>query len=128
MCDDFHGTVEWDVFINTMQKVFPDRPIIDIANDDPIFHSVFDLDEKYQVPGMQFTQTHQVYEKDGGGDIPDGAPFLTTTAASWSRSVTTWTWAIPGKTPTSLPIRRNSRRWESGWASITLLTPLPTKL
>ncbi len=65
MCDDFHGTVEWDVFIDTMHKVFPDKPIVDIANNDPIFHGVFDLDEKYQVPGMQFTQTHQIYEKDG---------------------------------------------------------------
>ena len=65
MCDDFHGSVEWDVFLNTMKKVFPDRPIIDIASNDAIFHGVFDLDEKYQVPGMQFTQTHQVWEKDG---------------------------------------------------------------
>jgi hypothetical protein len=65
MCDDFHGSVEWDVFVNTMKKVFPDRPIIDIASNDAIFHNVFDLDERYQVPGMQFTQTHQVWEKDG---------------------------------------------------------------
>ena len=30
MCDDFHGADEWEVFMDTMQKVFPDRPIVDI--------------------------------------------------------------------------------------------------
>jgi hypothetical protein len=65
MCDDFHGSIEWRVFINTMNKVFPNRPIVDIPNDDPIFHTVFDLDHRYQVPGMQYTFTHRVYEKDG---------------------------------------------------------------
>jgi hypothetical protein len=65
MCDDFHGTVEWQVFLNTMQKVFPNRPIVEIEDDDPIFHTVFDLDDRYQVPGEQFVFTHKVYEKDG---------------------------------------------------------------
>ena len=30
MCDDFHGTREWEVFIASMRRVFPDRPIVDI--------------------------------------------------------------------------------------------------
>ena len=65
MCDDFHGSIEWDVFIHTMQKVFPERPIVDIPASDPIFHSVFDLDDRYQVPGQQFLFTHRTFEKDG---------------------------------------------------------------
>jgi len=65
MCDDFHGTVEWSVFVNTMHKVFPNRPIVEIENDDPIFHTVFDLDHRYQVPGEQYVYTHRTYEKDG---------------------------------------------------------------
>jgi hypothetical protein len=65
MCDDFHGSVEWDVFVHTMHKVFPDRPIVDLDGDDPIFHTVFDLDNRYQVPGQQFLFTGRVYEKDG---------------------------------------------------------------
>jgi hypothetical protein len=73
MCDDFHGADEWAVFMQTMQKVFPDRPVVDLENRDGIFHSVFDLDERYQVPGAQYTQTHSVCEKcptngmDNGG-------------------------------------------------------------
>ena len=65
MCDDFHGTWEWDTFVASMKRVFPDRPIIDIPNSDPIFHTVYDLDDRYQVPGEQFIYTQRVYEKDG---------------------------------------------------------------
>ena len=33
MCDDFHGAIEWDVFAASMQKVFPDRPIVDLESE-----------------------------------------------------------------------------------------------
>jgi hypothetical protein len=65
MCDDFHGTQEWDIFVQTMSKVFPDRPIVEIDNADQIFHTVFDLDDRYQVPGAQFLRTRRIAEKDG---------------------------------------------------------------
>jgi len=65
MCDDFHGTHEWQVFVASMSRVFPDRPIVDIDNSDPIFHTIFDLDDRYQVPGEQFVYTHQMWEHDG---------------------------------------------------------------
>jgi hypothetical protein len=67
MCDDFHGTVEWQTFTESMRRVFPDRPIVDLPNSDPIFHTVYDLDDRYQVPGEQFVYTHRVAEKDGFG-------------------------------------------------------------
>lgn len=51
MADDFHGTVEWQVFEQSMKRVFPDRPIVDIPNSDPIFHTVYDLDDRYQIVG-----------------------------------------------------------------------------
>ncbi|HYW41777.1 MAG TPA: DUF4159 domain-containing protein [Bryobacteraceae bacterium] len=63
MCDDFHGTDEWNVFMFTMRKVFPDRQVVDLANSEPILHTVFDLDDRYQVPGAQFIQTHSICEK-----------------------------------------------------------------
>ena len=65
MCDDFHGTQEWAVFIETMQRVFPDRPIVDIPNSDSIFHSIYDLDDRYQVPGAQYLRSGRTYEFDG---------------------------------------------------------------
>jgi hypothetical protein len=49
--DDFHGTVERKVFVDSMKLVFPDRPIVDIPDDDPVFHAVYDLNDRVQVPG-----------------------------------------------------------------------------
>ena len=46
MCDDFHGTQEWQVFIASMQRVFPDRPIVDLDDKESIFHTIFDLDDR----------------------------------------------------------------------------------
>lgn len=51
MADDFHGREEWEVFQRSMQLVFPDRLIQDIPDNDPIFHTVYDLDQRLQVPG-----------------------------------------------------------------------------
>jgi hypothetical protein len=65
MCDDFHGTVEWETFVASMQRVFPDRAIVDIPNTDHIFHTVYDLDDRYQVPGAQYLFSGRTYEKDG---------------------------------------------------------------
>ena len=65
MTDDFHGSDEWEIFVETMQKVFPDRPIVDIPNDDAIFHGVYNLDQRYQVPGMQYLRSGRTYEQDG---------------------------------------------------------------
>jgi uncharacterized protein DUF4159 len=57
MCDDFWGDPDWEVFLASMKRVFPDRPIVDIDNADSIFHTVFDLDDRYQVPGARYMST-----------------------------------------------------------------------
>jgi hypothetical protein len=65
MVDDFHGTAEWSNFVRSMSRVFPDRAIVDLPQGDAIFHIIYDLDTKYQVPGNQYVGTHQTYEKGG---------------------------------------------------------------
>jgi hypothetical protein len=65
MCDDFHGTEEWEVFTASMKRVFPDRKIVDLPDEDAIFHSVYDLDGRYQVPGEQYVRSGRTYEYDG---------------------------------------------------------------
>jgi hypothetical protein len=65
MLDDFWGTEEWNRFEESMQRVFPDRQIVEIANDDPIFHIVYDLDERYQVPGQWALARGSTYRNDG---------------------------------------------------------------
>jgi hypothetical protein len=68
MCDDFHGTREWEIFQASMRRVFPDRQIVDLDNDNPIFHSIYDLDDRYQVPGAQYLRSGRTYEQDGYKD------------------------------------------------------------
>ena len=67
MCDDFHGTQEWEIFVDGMRRVFPDRKIVDIPDSDPIFHLIYDLDERFQVPGAQWLYSGRLDEKDVRG-------------------------------------------------------------
>ena len=39
MADDFHGAYEWQMFVQRIRMVFPDRPIVEIPDNDPIFHT-----------------------------------------------------------------------------------------
>jgi hypothetical protein len=51
MADDFHGNAEWAEFESRIRKALPEFPIREIDDDDPIFHTVYDLDQRIQVPG-----------------------------------------------------------------------------
>ena len=64
MIDDFHGTREWAAFMNSMRKVFPDRRVTEIADDEEVMHVFYDL-EKQQIPGIQTYWSGVTYEKDG---------------------------------------------------------------
>jgi hypothetical protein len=77
MVDDFHGdqpyhnvSSEWQVFLASMQKVFPDRQIVDLPDSDPIFHTVYDLDDRFQVPGWQWYRSRRTYEAGETGKTP----------------------------------------------------------
>ncbi|QGQ21605.1 DUF4159 domain-containing protein [Gimesia benthica] len=56
MVDDFWGEAEWDNFAWEMKRVFPDRELVDIPLEHPIFHCVYDLKEKPQVPSIGVAQ------------------------------------------------------------------------
>lgn len=49
--DDFHGPNEWAQFVFSMRRVFPERAIVDIRDEDEIFHVLYDLDDRQQIPG-----------------------------------------------------------------------------
>ena len=76
MVDDFHGSEyyrglnEWETFLASITKVFPDRPIVDLENSDPIFHTIYDLSERFQVPGWQWYYSGITYEKSETGKPP----------------------------------------------------------
>lgn len=65
MVDDFHGTKDWENFMNGMRTVLPDNPIEDLADNDEIFHTLYDVDSKMQIPGEHYIRTNRTYEKDG---------------------------------------------------------------
>lgn len=65
MVDDFHGTYEWEVFLASIRRVFPDQPIVDIGDDDPALHVLYDLRERFQVPGVQYVRSGRTWERDG---------------------------------------------------------------
>jgi hypothetical protein len=52
MFDDFHGHAQWDNFYKCIKMIFPDREPMEIPLEHEIFHTVFDLKEKYQVPNI----------------------------------------------------------------------------
>jgi hypothetical protein len=53
LCDSFYGSYEWEGFQSSLQRVFPDRPVIDLPDDHPIFHVVYDLTDRPQIPTWQ---------------------------------------------------------------------------
>ena len=101
MADDFHGALEWEVFNNAMKKVFPDRPIVEIKNADPIFHTVYDLDDRYQVPGAEHLRLG--YKNDGKGAhwyaIYDDRGHIMVAASFNSDLGDSWEWADSPRYP-----------------------------
>ena len=76
MVDDFHGTEpykgvrEWETFTRSMTKVFPERPIEDLQDSDPIFHTLYDLENRFQVPGAIYFDSGLTYEAGETGKVP----------------------------------------------------------
>src|SRR5258708_9609374 len=54
MIDDSHGDYEWDNFRRGMVLIFPDRSVEDLQDKDEIFHVMYDLDERFQIPGTRY--------------------------------------------------------------------------
>jgi hypothetical protein len=65
MVDDFHGSVQWESFMESLRRVFPDREVVEIPDDHEVFHVVWDLDHKVQIPGIYALMTGRTYEQDG---------------------------------------------------------------
>ena len=65
MVDDFHGTDDWEHFMAGMRMVLPDRPVEDLKDNDEIYHVLYDINEKFQIPSEVYVNTGRTYEKDG---------------------------------------------------------------
>jgi len=67
ICDSFFGSQEWAGFERGMKQIFPDRPITELANDDPVFHTAYDLAERYQVGNFRSRFNERWYRSEDGG-------------------------------------------------------------
>ena len=72
MVDDFWGPEQWEIFRQTMDRVFPGQPITDIAETDPVMHVLYDIQEKDRtfIPGSRLLRrgpggTVQVVQPEG---------------------------------------------------------------
>jgi hypothetical protein len=63
--DDFHGPIEWTNLENELKRVFPDRKIIDLSPNHPIFHCFYQFDEFPQTPGLGSFLQGRTWEKGG---------------------------------------------------------------
>lgn len=66
-CDSFFGSQQWEGFVEGMRRIFPDREIEDLPEDHPLFHTVYDLTGRQQVPNMNNLLS------GGPGYLSDGA-------------------------------------------------------
>ena len=65
MVDDFHGTGDWELFMQGLRQFLPNAQVEDLNDNDEIFHVLFDLSNRFQIPGEQYVMTGRTYEKDG---------------------------------------------------------------
>lgn len=69
LCDSFFGTQEWQTFETTLRRVFPERPIQELSDKDPIFSMFYDLTQRRQVRNMRSIRRNGL----NGGYRADGA-------------------------------------------------------
>ena len=65
MVDNFHGTEDWEHFMAGMRMVLPDAQVEDLKDEDEIYHVLYSIDEKFQIPSEVYVNTGRTYEKDG---------------------------------------------------------------
>jgi hypothetical protein len=63
MVDDFWGEREWYQFYMNIKRVFPDREPVELPLEHEIFHCVYDLKQKPQVPSIHHWYSGMTYER-----------------------------------------------------------------
>ena len=103
VCDDIWGEREWEGFVATMSRVLPRGEILDLDDADPAFHTVFDLDHRYQISGQWSLRSGVPYLNGGvtphwRGIYDDQKRLI---AAIWVNNDTgdSWEWADDPSSP-----------------------------
>jgi hypothetical protein len=64
MVDDFHGPSEWMRFAEGLRKIYPNPDVVELPSDHPIFHTVYSMSKRIQIPGANVVHGPG-YERDG---------------------------------------------------------------
>ncbi len=67
MVDDFHNDREFASFMAGIDRMIPGAAAVELEDDDPIFHIVYDIKERVQIPGLNVVHGRG-YER--GGIVP----------------------------------------------------------
>jgi hypothetical protein len=64
MVDDFHGDRDWAGFMAGISQAIPNARVVELDNDQGIFHVLYHLTDRVQIPGQNVVHGRG-YEKDG---------------------------------------------------------------
>jgi len=63
--DDFHGPIEWASLAQELKRVFPDREIVEVPKEHPVFSCFYKLEAFPQVAGLGSFLQGRSWEKGG---------------------------------------------------------------
>jgi len=69
MVDDFWGEDEWQQFFIQIKRVFPQRKVRELSLKHKIFHCVYDLNEKPQVPSIGRALSGRKFERSDAQEV-----------------------------------------------------------
>lgn len=73
--DDFWGEMEWEGMAEVLKKVFPDRDFVELPLTHQLYHCVFDITAKGQVPNVrlgvesEFDPEHRTWERPDAREV-----------------------------------------------------------
>lgn len=74
MCDEFFGTIQWNLFHEQLKRVFPEFEPVELDLSHEIFHVVYDFQFVPQVPAIHFWQRLGITYHPVPGTELDHAP------------------------------------------------------
>jgi hypothetical protein len=77
--DDFWGEREWENCEDVIKQVFPERAFVELKLDHPLYHCVFDIKAKHQIPAINIGRDSQytgvTWEREDAREVHHRAIF-----------------------------------------------------
>ncbi len=59
VADDMWGPAEHQAIFDTVKRLYPDRELVELGDNDAVMHMLFDLNDRYQILGQWARYTHR---------------------------------------------------------------------